>query len=75
MRLKPVNKPLSFAFGTAELPPLVSDSQELHAIRTAAHLPGTLIPVPHANHFTIVHELRDQKGILTRNLPLLLTEQ
>jgi acetyl esterase/lipase len=75
MRLKPVSKPLSFAFGTAELPPLMSDSQEMHAIRTAAHLPGTLIPVPHANHFTIVHELRDQRGMLTRHLPLLLTEQ
>ena len=41
---------------------LMSDSQELHAIRSAAHLPGALIPVPHANHFTIVHELRDQHG-------------
>jgi arylformamidase len=74
MRVKPVNKPLSFAFGTAELPPLITDSQQLHAIRTAAHLPGDLIPVPRANHFTIVHELRDQQGILTRHLPLLLTE-
>ncbi len=72
MRLPQVNKPLAFAFGTAELPPLISDSQDLHALRSAAHLPGALIPVPHADHFTIVHELRDQDGMLTRYLPLLL---
>lgn len=72
MRLKPVDKPLAFAYGTAELPPLMSDSRDLHALRSAAHLPGSLIPVPRANHFTIVHELRDVDGLLTRHLPLLL---
>jgi acetyl esterase/lipase len=72
MRLPPVNKPLAIAYGTAELPPLVSDSRDLHALRSAAHMPGALIPVPGANHFTIVHELRDHDGILARHLPLLL---
>jgi arylformamidase len=71
MRLKPVGKPLAFAYGTAELPPLTSDSRDLHALRSAAHLPGALIPVPRANHFTILHELRDVDGLLTRHLPLL----
>jgi arylformamidase len=72
MRAPPVDKPLAFAYGTAELPTLVCDSRDLHARRSAAHLPGALIPVPHANHFTILHELRDHDGILTRHLPLLL---
>jgi arylformamidase len=72
MRLKLVDKPLAFAYGTAELPPLMSDSCDLHALRSAAHLPGALIPVPRADHFTIVHELRDRDGVLTRHLPLLL---
>jgi arylformamidase len=72
MRLPLIDKPLAFAYGTAELPPLMSDSRDLHALRSAAHLPGALIPVPRANHFTIVHELRDQDGLLTRHLPLLL---
>jgi arylformamidase len=72
MRLKLVDKPLAFAYGTAELPPLMSDSRDLHALRSAAHLPGALIPVPRADHFTIVHELRDRDGVLTRHLPLLL---
>lgn len=72
MRLPQVDKPLSFAYGTTELPPLVADSRHLHGMRSEAHLPGVLIPVPKANHFTITHELRDQDGILTRYLPLLL---
>jgi arylformamidase len=72
MRLPPVNKPLAIAYGTAELPALVADSRDLHARRSAAHMPGALIPVPGANHFTIVHELRDHDGVLTRYLPLLL---
>jgi hypothetical protein len=38
-------------------------------------MPGALIPVPHANHFTIVQDLRDPDGVLTRHLPLLLPER
>ena len=66
-----MNKPLAIAYGTAELPPLVSDSRDLHALRAAAHAPGALIPVPGANHFTIMHELRDADGLLTRQVLLL----
>jgi hypothetical protein len=51
---------------------LVSDSRDLHALRASRHLPGPLIPLPGADHFTIVHELRDADGVLTRQLPLLL---
>ncbi|MGE0226218.1 MAG: alpha/beta hydrolase [Acetobacteraceae bacterium] len=72
MRLPVIPKPLAIAYGTAELPPLVGDSRDLHAIRASQHSSGALIPVAGANHFTIVHELRDANGILTRQLPLLL---
>jgi arylformamidase len=72
LRLPMIDKPLAIAYGTAELPALVADSRKLHARRSAAHLPGTLIPVPGGDHFTIVHELRDETGILTRHLPTLL---
>jgi len=34
-------------------------------------LPGPLLPVPGAGHFTITHELRDADGPLTRQLMLL----
>ena len=71
-RLPGVAKPLAIAYGSAELPALVADSRDLHARRAAAHLPGALIPVPGANHFTVMHELRDHDGVLARYLPLLL---
>jgi arylformamidase len=72
LRLPMVRKPLAITYGTAELLPLVDDSRALHEKRSALHLPGPLIPVPGGDHFTIVHELRDADGILTRQLPLLL---
>jgi hypothetical protein len=71
LRLPVVHKPLAIAYGTAELPPLIADSRDLHACRSAVHAPGVLIPVPGANHFTIVHELRDAGGVLTRQALLL----
>lgn len=72
LRLPNVAKPMAITYGTAELPPLVSDSRDLHAKRAAAHLPGALIPVPGANHFTIVQQLRDADGELTKQAMLLV---
>ncbi|MFL5253071.1 MAG: alpha/beta hydrolase [Rhodopila sp.] len=72
LRLPTVDKPLMIAYGTEELPPLVSDSRRLHGLRAAEHRAGPLVPVPNVNHFTIMHELRDHDGLLTRYLPLLL---
>ena len=72
LRLPMVKKPLAIAYGTAELPPLVGDSRALHRRRAAEHLPGALIPVAGADHFTITHELRDADGELTQQLLLLL---
>jgi arylformamidase len=71
LRLPPVAKPMAITYGTAELPPLVLDSRHLHGKRAEAHLPGALIPVPGADHFTIVHELRDADGVLTKQALLL----
>lgn len=71
LRLPMVKKPLAIAYGTAELPALVADSRHLHVKRAAEHLPGALIPVAGADHFTITHELRDADGELTRQLMLL----
>ncbi len=66
LRLPPVRKTLAITYGTAELPPLVSDSRDLHAQRAAAHLPGSLVPAPGCDHFTIVEELRRPDGLLVR---------
>jgi arylformamidase len=72
LRVPMISKPLAITYGTAELPPLVADSRALHARRSAAHLPGALFPVPGGNHFTIVRQLQDEHGVLTRHLPTLL---
>ncbi|ARQ02677.1 alpha/beta hydrolase [Pseudorhodoplanes sinuspersici] len=65
LRLPMVNKPMTIAYGTAELPALVNDSRNLHAMRAAAHAPGVLLPVAHANHFNILEQLADPEGQLT----------
>ena len=72
LRLPMVAKPMLITYGTAELPPLVSDSRDLHARRAADHLPGALLPIAGADHFTIVHQLRDADGALTRQAQLLI---
>ena len=59
-------KPLAIAYGTRELPALVHDSRKLHALRSAAHAPGPLLPIAGADHFTILDELRRAGGQLVR---------
>jgi arylformamidase len=66
MRRPGVHKPLSVAYGTGELPAMVASSRDYHAYRAGAHLPGDLIPVVNANHFTILDELRHPDSVLTR---------
>ena len=74
LRLKGVAKPLAIAYGTAELWPLVADSRNYHAHRAQANLPGPLIAVADANHYTIMEELRSRDGILTRAAMRLLED-
>ena len=64
LRFPPVIKPLAISYGTAELPALVADGRNLHAHRSAAQAPGPLIPIPDADHFTILEELRQPGGRL-----------
>ncbi|MFG1350193.1 alpha/beta hydrolase [Xanthobacter autotrophicus] len=66
LRLPPSLKPLAIAYGTDELPALVHDSRALAAQRVAAHAPGALLPIPGANHFSILDELRRPEGRLVR---------
>jgi arylformamidase len=68
LRLHVIQKPLVIAYGTAELPSLVNDSRDLHALRAAAHAPGTLLPIPHADHFTVLDELLAADGSLVKAL-------
>src|SRR5262249_48813147 len=56
-----VNKPLGIAYGTGELPAMVASSRDYHAYRSQGHVAGDLIPIPNANHFTILDELTAQQ--------------
>ena len=66
LRLPVTDKPLAIAYGTRELPALVHDGRNLHALRSAAHAPGPLLPVPGADHFSILNEFRRPEGLLVR---------
>jgi arylformamidase len=74
LRLPGVGKPLAITYGTAELPALVRNSREYHAHRARSHAPGPLIPVPRANHYTIMEELRSPNGILARTVMRLMED-
>jgi hypothetical protein len=64
LRLPVVQKPLAIAYGTNELPALVTDSRDLHGRRSAAGAPGPLLPIAGADHFSILEELRRPDGAL-----------
>jgi acetyl esterase/lipase len=72
MRRPVVMKPLAVAYGSAELPELVRQSRDFHALRAAAHAPGALIPVPGADHFRVLEALRLPGGSLLRAAATLL---
>jgi hypothetical protein len=62
------SKPLSIAYGTKELPAFIENSRKFHEKRAGSHLPGHLIPVIEANHFTVLDGLRSPNSHLTRAL-------
>jgi arylformamidase len=74
LRLPGIGKPLAITYGTAELPALIRNSREYNAHRARSHAPGPLIPVPHANHYTIMEELRSPNGVLARTVMRLMEE-
>jgi arylformamidase len=59
-------KPLIISFGTAELPALVHDSWRLHRLRSREGAPGEILPIPGADHFSILRELQMPEGALVR---------
>jgi acetyl esterase/lipase len=72
MRRPVVHKPLAIAYGSAELPELCRQSRDFHALRSAAHAPGPLVPVPGADHFRVLEALRVPNGSLLRVAATLL---
>ncbi|WP_419539816.1 alpha/beta hydrolase [Methylobacterium oryzae] len=72
LRCPVVAKPLCIAYGSRELPALIHDARNLHALRAAAHAPGPLLPVSGAEHFSVLDALRRPGGLLVRAAHALL---
>lgn len=68
LRLPVVHRPLTIAYGEAELARLVEDSRDFHALRAAAQAPGRLLPIAEADHFSILEHLRRPDGALVQAL-------
>jgi acetyl esterase/lipase len=66
LRLPPSPKPLAIAYGTAELPALIRDSEQLSEIRAVGGAPGALVLVEGADHFSILEEFVSPDGVLVR---------
>jgi len=63
---------LVVAYGTRELPELCRQSIEYARAWTERGLPGRLLPVDGADHFTILDALARPEGVLTRALLAML---
>ena len=69
MRLPHGPLPLVLAYGTDELPELRRQSEQYGAARTG--LPGRVLPLEGRDHFTILEELADPGGALSREVKAL----
>jgi acetyl esterase/lipase len=64
----PMAGPLVIAYGTAELPELCRQSVEFGQAWVERGLPGQLLPIDGADHFTILEELARPHGTLMQAL-------
>jgi acetyl esterase/lipase len=68
LHLPPMAGELVVAYGTNELPELCRQSIAYAQAWTERGLPGHLLPIDGADHFTILEALADPQGALTRAL-------
>jgi arylformamidase len=73
LHLPPKAGPLIIAYGTTELPELCRQSVDYAQAWIGRGLPGRLLPVEGANHFTILESLADPDGALTHALVKMVT--
>jgi arylformamidase len=64
----PKSAPLVVAYGAAELPELCRQSVDYAKAWAERGLPGRLLPIDGADHFSILESLADADGALTRAL-------
>jgi len=66
LNMPPTSPPLIVTCGGAELPELRRQSAEFAAARKYAGLPGPFVELEGHNHFTILDELANSQGALTK---------
>ena len=66
LNMPPTSPPLIVTCGGAELPELRRQSAEFAAARKHARLPGPFVELEGHNHFTILDELANSQGALTK---------
>ena len=66
LKMPPTSAPLIVTCGGAELPELRRQSAEFAAARKHAGLPGRFVELEGHNHFTILEELANPQGALTK---------
>ena len=66
LRRPAVRKPLTIAYGGAELPTLVHDARRLHELRSQDGAPGQILAIAGADHFSILQDLQRPGGALVR---------
>jgi hypothetical protein len=68
LHFPPMAGPLVVAYGSRELPELCRQSVDYAQAWVERGLPGHLLPVDGADHFTVLEALADPKGVLTQAL-------
>ena len=69
IRILPVSSPpLTVAYGTGELPEMQRQSRDYAAARRTAKLPTQELPLAGHDHYSILEELANPDGVLTRCL-------
>ena len=74
LNLPPMAAPLVTAYGTAELPELCRQSVDYAQAWAERGLPGSILPIDGADHFTALEAFADPKGALTEALVALRLE-
>jgi arylformamidase len=72
LRRPAIQKPLVVSFGGDELPTLVHDAWRFHDLRSREGVPGQILPIEGADHFSILRELQQPDGALVRAAAALL---
>lgn len=73
-RLDLAAKPLTIAYGLEELPELQRQSEAFFAARIARSMPTEHLPLTGCDHFSVLRELGDSSGRISKHLAGLVTD-